>query len=47
MNKIMMNFIKQKIPLSNKVTDYKTYTKILFSTYLFYFMFNSKKYFHK
>lgn len=41
-SKIMMNFMKQTIPMANKKNDFRTYTKVLFSTYLFYFMFNSK-----
>lgn len=44
-NKMMMTFIKQKIPIAPKKSDFRTYTKVLFSTYLFYFMFNSKIYY--
>jgi len=42
-SKMMMSFMKQKIPYAYKNNDFKAYTKLLFSTYLFYFMFNSKK----
>lgn len=41
-NKMMINFMKlNKIPYLPKKNDYKTFSKLLFSTCLFYFMFNS------
>lgn len=42
-SKMMMNFMKYKLPFVPKKDHIKTYSKVLFSTYLFYFMFNSKK----
>ena len=39
---ILMNFMKQKLSIIPVKNDFKFYSKVLFSTYLFYFMFNSK-----
>ena len=41
--KFVMNFMKQKISNIHVKNDYKFYSKILFSSYLFYFMSNSIK----
>ncbi len=43
-SKIMVNFMKQKLPFSYGKSDNAKFTKVLFSTCLFYFMFNSKNF---
>lgn len=41
---MVMNFMKQKININQIKADSKSYSKVLFSTYVFYYLFNGKEF---
>lgn len=41
---MVMNTMKNKINFNQIKNDTKSYSKVLFSTYVFYYLFNSKLY---